>query len=138
MAWCYADHTVAHWALVQQGMGIGAMMNKIALATPNMVRVLDDLPPVRFPSSSASATPTVGPQFQSSGELEGEGQRNGELMQLVMSLVSFKMVHATIGCKGFCTARRRITHSPVAMVISHMPTTTVSDSSPCKGLPVIR
>ncbi|MDP1893823.1 MAG: LysR family transcriptional regulator [Hydrogenophaga sp.] len=46
---CYADHTVAHWALMQQGMGIGAMMNKIALATPNMVRVLDDLPPVRFP-----------------------------------------------------------------------------------------
>lgn len=46
---CYADHTVAHWALVQQGMGIGAMMEEIALATPSMVRVLDDLPPVRFP-----------------------------------------------------------------------------------------
>jgi DNA-binding transcriptional LysR family regulator len=46
---CYADHTVAHWALVQQGMGIGAMMEEIALATPGMVRVLDDLPPVRFP-----------------------------------------------------------------------------------------
>jgi DNA-binding transcriptional LysR family regulator len=46
---CYADHTVAHWVLVQQGMGIGAMMEEIALATPSMVRVLDDLPPVRFP-----------------------------------------------------------------------------------------
>ena len=46
---CYADHTVAHWVLVQQGMGIGAMMEEIALATPGMVRVLDDLPPVRFP-----------------------------------------------------------------------------------------
>lgn len=46
---CYADHTVAHWALVQQGMGIGAMMEEIALATPSMVRVLDDLPPVQFP-----------------------------------------------------------------------------------------
>jgi DNA-binding transcriptional LysR family regulator len=46
---CYADHTVAHWVLVQQGMGIGAMMEEIALVTPGMVRVLDDLPPVRFP-----------------------------------------------------------------------------------------
>ncbi len=46
---CYADHTVAHWALVQQGMGIGAMMDEIALATPGVVRVLDDLLPVRFP-----------------------------------------------------------------------------------------
>jgi DNA-binding transcriptional LysR family regulator len=46
---CYADHTVASWVLVQQGMGIGAMMEEIALATPSMVRVLDDLPPVRFP-----------------------------------------------------------------------------------------
>jgi DNA-binding transcriptional LysR family regulator len=46
---CYADHSVAHWVLVQQGMGIGAMMEEIALATPGMVRVLDDVPPVRFP-----------------------------------------------------------------------------------------
>lgn len=46
---CYADHSVAHWALVRQGMGIGAMMEEIALATPGMVRVLDDLPPIRFP-----------------------------------------------------------------------------------------
>lgn len=46
---CYADHSVAHWALVRQGMGIGVMMEEIALATPGMVRVLDDLPPVRFP-----------------------------------------------------------------------------------------
>ncbi|MCZ8220506.1 MAG: LysR family transcriptional regulator [Acidovorax sp.] len=46
---CYSDHTVAHWALVRQGMGIGAMMKEIARKTPGMVRVLDDLPPVRFP-----------------------------------------------------------------------------------------
>jgi len=46
---CYSDHTVAHWALVRQGMGIGAMMDEIARETPGMVRVLDDLPPVRFP-----------------------------------------------------------------------------------------
>ncbi|MNU07731.1 hypothetical protein D3C72_2534650 [compost metagenome] len=30
-------------------MGIGAMMTEIARKTPGMVRVLDDLPPVRFP-----------------------------------------------------------------------------------------
>jgi DNA-binding transcriptional LysR family regulator len=46
---CYSDHTVAHWALVCQGMGIGAMMTEIARKTPGMLRVLDDLPPVRFP-----------------------------------------------------------------------------------------
>jgi len=45
----YADHTVAHWALVRQGMGIGAMMDEIAHATPGIVRVLDDVPPVIFP-----------------------------------------------------------------------------------------
>ncbi len=46
---CYADHNVAHWALVRQGMGIGAMMSEIAHCTPGIVRVLDDVPPVRFP-----------------------------------------------------------------------------------------
>jgi DNA-binding transcriptional LysR family regulator len=46
---CYADHSVAHWALVRAGMGIGAMMDEIARDTPGVVRVLDDLPPVRFP-----------------------------------------------------------------------------------------
>jgi DNA-binding transcriptional LysR family regulator len=46
---CYADHSVAHWALVCQGMGIGAMMDEIALATPGMVRVLNEVPPVTFP-----------------------------------------------------------------------------------------
>lgn len=46
---CYADHSVAHWALVQQGMGIGAMMDDMARDAPGIVRVLDDVPPVRFP-----------------------------------------------------------------------------------------
>ena len=46
---CYAEHSVAHWALVRQGMGIGAMMEEIACQTPDVVRVLDDVPPVRFP-----------------------------------------------------------------------------------------
>ncbi|MFW5329136.1 LysR family transcriptional regulator [Hydrogenophaga sp. ZJX-1] len=45
----YSDHSVAHWALVRQGMGVGAMMDEIARDTPGMVRVLEDLPPVRFP-----------------------------------------------------------------------------------------
>lgn len=46
---CYSDHSVAHWGLVCQGMGIGAMMDEIAHATPGIVRVLDDVPPVIFP-----------------------------------------------------------------------------------------
>ena len=46
---CYADHSVAHWALVRAGMGIGAMMDEIARDTPGVVRVLDEMPPVRFP-----------------------------------------------------------------------------------------
>lgn len=46
---CYADHSVAHWALVREGLGIGAMMDEIAADTPGIVRVLDDVPPVRFP-----------------------------------------------------------------------------------------
>jgi len=45
----YAEHSVAHWALVQQGLGIGAMMDEIARGTPGVVRVLDEVPPVRFP-----------------------------------------------------------------------------------------
>ena len=46
---CYANHSKAHWALVRHGMGIGAMVDEIALDTPGMVRVLDEVPPVRFP-----------------------------------------------------------------------------------------
>ena len=46
---CYVDHTAAHWALVRQGLGIGAMMDDVARVTPGVVRVLDEVPPVRFP-----------------------------------------------------------------------------------------
>ncbi len=46
---CYSDHSMAHWALVRQGMGIGAMMDEIARDTPGIIRVLDEVPPVRFP-----------------------------------------------------------------------------------------
>ena len=45
----FADHSKAHWALVRHGMGIGAMLDEIARDTPGMVRVLDEVPPVRFP-----------------------------------------------------------------------------------------
>lgn len=46
---CYAHHSVANWALVRHGMGIGAMMDEIARETPGIVRVLDDVPSVHFP-----------------------------------------------------------------------------------------
>jgi DNA-binding transcriptional LysR family regulator len=46
---CYADHSKAHWALVRHGMGIGAMIDEIARDTPGVVRVLDEVPPLRVP-----------------------------------------------------------------------------------------
>ncbi len=46
---CYADHSTAHWALVRQGLGIGAMMDDIAQGTPGVVRVLEELPSVPIP-----------------------------------------------------------------------------------------
>jgi DNA-binding transcriptional LysR family regulator len=46
---CYTDHAVCQWALVRQGMGIGVMMDEIARETPGVVRVLDELPAIRFP-----------------------------------------------------------------------------------------
>lgn len=46
---CYADHSLAQWSLVRHGMGIGAMADEIARDTPGIVRVLDEVPPVRFP-----------------------------------------------------------------------------------------
>lgn len=46
---CYADHSMAQWSLVRHGMGIGAMADEIARDTPGVVRVLDEVPPVRFP-----------------------------------------------------------------------------------------
>lgn len=46
---CYADHSMAQWSLVRHGLGIGAMVDEIARDTPGIVRVLDEVPPVRFP-----------------------------------------------------------------------------------------
>lgn len=46
---CYADHSLTQWSLVRHGMGIGAMAEEIARDTPGIVRVLDEVPPVKFP-----------------------------------------------------------------------------------------
>lgn len=46
---CYAENTMANWALVRQGLGIGAMMDDIAGTMPDVLRVLDDVAPVMFP-----------------------------------------------------------------------------------------
>ncbi len=46
---CYGNRTEAYWALIRHGLGIGAMMDEIAGATPGLVRVLDEVPPVKFP-----------------------------------------------------------------------------------------
>lgn len=46
---CYAENSMAGWALVRAGLGIGAMMVDIAEGAPDVVRVLDEVPPVQFP-----------------------------------------------------------------------------------------
>lgn len=46
---CHAENTMTNWSLVRQGLGIGAMMDEIAREVPGVVRVLDEVPPVRFP-----------------------------------------------------------------------------------------
>ena len=46
---CYAENSSSNWSLVRQGLGIGPMMDDIAGDMPDMVRVLDDVPPVLFP-----------------------------------------------------------------------------------------
>lgn len=45
----YSASGVAMWQMVRQGLGICIMDEKVAAATPGIVRVLPDLPPVRFP-----------------------------------------------------------------------------------------
>jgi DNA-binding transcriptional LysR family regulator len=46
---CYAENTMAQWSLVRHGLGIAPMMDDIACTLPDVVRVLDDVPPVVFP-----------------------------------------------------------------------------------------
>jgi DNA-binding transcriptional LysR family regulator len=44
-----SENTVACGELARQGLGIAPMMTQIADATPGLVRVLDELPPIAFP-----------------------------------------------------------------------------------------
>lgn len=46
---CYAENSSSNWSLVRAGLGIGPMMDDIACTLPDVVRVLDEVPPVRFP-----------------------------------------------------------------------------------------
>ena len=46
---CYAESSMTNWSLVRRGLGIGAMMDECARDMPDVIRVLDDVPPVRFP-----------------------------------------------------------------------------------------
>lgn len=45
----YAENSHTGWALVRQGLGIGAMMDEVAQRDPDVLRVLDEVPPVVFP-----------------------------------------------------------------------------------------
>lgn len=44
-----SSNSVVSWELVRAGLGIGVMMDVIADSTPGVVRVLEGLPPIRFP-----------------------------------------------------------------------------------------
>ncbi len=46
---CHTENSLTSWALVQQGLGIAPVMDEIAPQLPGLVRVLDDVPPIRFP-----------------------------------------------------------------------------------------
>lgn len=46
---CYAYHSVVQWSLAREGFGVAAMVDDVALATPGMMRVFDDITPFRFP-----------------------------------------------------------------------------------------
>lgn len=44
-----SENTVVSWRLVEEGVGICALMDEIAEQMQGLVRVFDDMPPVRFP-----------------------------------------------------------------------------------------
>lgn len=46
---CFSASTATVWALVRHGLGIAPMVDEVARTCPDVVRVLDDLPPIRFP-----------------------------------------------------------------------------------------
>lgn len=79
---CHAQSTMMHWVLVQQGLGIGPMMDEIARITPGVVRVLDDVPPVRFPiwlvtHRELRTSRPIRLVFDALADALGEGGRSG-------------------------------------------------------------
>jgi DNA-binding transcriptional LysR family regulator len=44
-----SENSVVAWELARQGLGIAPIMTEIAASMPDLVRVLDDLPDIRFP-----------------------------------------------------------------------------------------
>lgn len=44
-----SENTVAIWEMVRRGLGIAAMLREVAAHTPEVVRLLPDLPPIRVP-----------------------------------------------------------------------------------------
>ncbi|SFR55810.1 LysR family transcriptional regulator [Litoreibacter janthinus] len=46
----HSDSGVVGWHMVRQGLGIGVMSEHVAALTPDIVRVMPDLPPVSFPT----------------------------------------------------------------------------------------
>ncbi|MEN0001721.1 MAG: substrate-binding domain-containing protein [Pseudomonadota bacterium] len=44
-----SENSVTSWALMRQGLGISVMMDDIARTEPDLVRVLDEVPSIRFP-----------------------------------------------------------------------------------------
>ena len=47
---CCAESALSNWSLVRSGLGIGPTMDEIAAMAPEVVRVLDEVPPIRFPT----------------------------------------------------------------------------------------
>jgi DNA-binding transcriptional LysR family regulator len=45
----YSENSVTAWEMLRQGLGIGVMMDEVARVTPGVVRVLEELAPIRFP-----------------------------------------------------------------------------------------
>ncbi|MEL6920220.1 MAG: LysR family transcriptional regulator [Pseudomonadota bacterium] len=44
-----SENSVTSWALMQAGLGIGVMMDDVARDVPGIVRVLEDVPQIKFP-----------------------------------------------------------------------------------------
>lgn len=44
-----SENAVVAWEMVRSGLGIGVMMDEIAARMPDVVRVLDELPVIKFP-----------------------------------------------------------------------------------------